>query len=137
MYSVVTTSLLSLLFTIKPVSFKELLKTHLPEFQLAKTSDYANTLNSEYRGKPLFKADFNGDKKHDWAILVVNQKSKRYAVYFILSAQSKYTAIKLLERRYSLKTGFIQNPLFFKAVGDEGLALRKYNSLTNDGTICS
>lgn len=117
------------------LSISQLVQEHLPGYHLAREHEYSKEITNELRGHSFYQADFNGDAQSDWAVLVVHSKKKTYGIYFLLSSPKEYQVLKLLEINYSLTTAFIQNPLLFKPKGDEGLSARKYNTLTNDGTL--
>lgn len=60
--------------------------------------------------------------------------SATHGVYYVINSKDQPAIMRLVSRGYDAKMqeDFIETPMFFKAVGDEGIAGRDYNSLTFD-----
>lgn len=112
----------------------EIIKTNLPDFRLAQNSDYNKALLKDDHGKLIYKADFNADKSDDYAVIVVNDKTKEYRVYYLLKDKDRYRTELLFTQKNngSLKDGLITNPIFFKPVGEAGIGERDNNTLIDD-----
>jgi hypothetical protein len=118
-----------------PIDVNEVLKEYLPDFRLAEKKDYNKVLlKQDDYGKPIYTADFNADGREDCAVIVVNDKTKEYRIYYILRDEDKYKLEPLFIQtdNKSIKDGIITNPMFFKPIGEAGIGDREYNSLTND-----
>jgi hypothetical protein len=111
-----------------------MLQREMPGAHLATSSDFSPALEGKYRGQVLHEADFNGDGLSDWAVVIVVPRSRTYGVYYIISDKPQPTILNLLSREYEPKeqSGFIKTPMFFKPVGELGIAARDYTSLTKD-----
>jgi hypothetical protein len=116
-------------------SLDSILQKEIPGSRLATNQDFASALEEKYRGRIVLEADFSGDGVNDWAAIVVIPSSRKYGVYYVINSKIRPKVVNLVSRSYGKEedVGFIKTPVFFKPIGELGIAERSYNSLTNDG----
>lgn len=103
----------------------------MPGYRIARAADYEKMLGAEDRGKALIEADFNGDGKGDYAVLVLSETAREYRVYYLIASAGGLQPQLLLARKWIGATaGAVRTPMFFKPAGQPGISERDYNDLT-------
>lgn len=115
------------------------LKAKLGEYRLAQPSDFVSSIRDYERENPrkkltcsIFTADFNQDSLPDYALLLVNSKTRRFRfVLAINQGNGKFEPAVLndFNRLANSERGIVYTSMMFKPSGSLGSAKREYSPL--------
>jgi hypothetical protein len=117
-----------------PASALAAIEKQLPGFRMAREDDYLPSLVSMVRGQLAFRRDFNQDGKPDWALVLIDDRTREYRIYYLLLSDSEAKLVPLLTRTWKDGSNAhpINTPMILKNAGDPGISGRIYNSFRGD-----